>query len=78
MKALRKRLRMRRPRPTSNEATPQTDEMYSGCGEGVSALVMFGLDLNGFCHRQLREHLAQLLGLDLATYPRRLMRRFCA
>src|SRR5262249_10538826 len=24
---------------------------------------------NGFCHRQLREHLAQLLGLDPAAYP---------
>jgi hypothetical protein len=34
-----------------------------------SALVMFSLHLNDFCHRQLREHLAQLLGLDPATYP---------
>jgi len=34
-----------------------------------SALVMFSPHLNGFCHRQLREHLAQLLGLDPATYP---------
>ena len=30
---------------------------------------MFSPHLNGFCHRQLREHLAQLLGLDPATYP---------
>jgi hypothetical protein len=30
---------------------------------------MFRLHLNGFCHRQLRVHLAQLLGLDPATYP---------
>jgi len=37
---------MWRPRPTSNEATPQTDEMYSGCGDGVSTLVMFGPHLN--------------------------------
>src|SRR5262245_56835354 len=29
---------------------------------------MFSPHLNGFCHRQLREHLAQLLGLDPATY----------
>jgi hypothetical protein len=34
-----------------------------------SALIMFSLHLNGFCHRQLREHVAQLLGLDPATYP---------
>ena len=33
-----------------------------------SALVMFSPHLNGFCHRQLREHLAQLLGLDPASY----------
>jgi len=33
-----------------------------------SALVLFSVHLNGFCHQQLREYLAELLGLDPATY----------
>jgi hypothetical protein len=32
-----------------------------------SSLVLFGMHLNGFCHQQLRDHLAELQGLDPAT-----------
>jgi hypothetical protein len=33
-----------------------------------SSLVLFGRHLNGFCHQQLRDHLAELQGLDPSTY----------
>ncbi len=33
-----------------------------------SSLVLFGMHLNGFCHQQLRDHLAELQGLDPSTY----------
>ena len=33
-----------------------------------SALVLFSVHANGFCHQQLREYLAELMGLAPATY----------
>jgi hypothetical protein len=33
-----------------------------------SSLVLFGMHLNGFCHQHLRDHLAELQGLDPSTY----------